>query len=78
MSGLQLMIESYTQNPSYGDVNKFRGELDKVTHKVQVLESDLFSLTSEMNDIVARLGTPQDPTDPQLVQHCDQIQSQVL
>ena len=66
MSGLQLMIESYTQNPSYGDVNKFRGELDKVTHKVQVLESDLFSLTSEMNDIVSRLGTPQDPADPQL------------
>ena len=44
MSGLQLMIESYTQNPSYGDVNKFRGELDKVTHKVQVLESELFSV----------------------------------
>lgn len=64
MSGLQLMIESYTKNPSYGDVNKFRGELDKVTHKVQLLESDLFSLNTELSEIVKRLGP--DPTEPSL------------
>ena len=64
MSGLQLMIESYTKNPSYGDVNKFRGELDKVTHKVQLLESDLFSLNTEMSEIVKRLGP--DTVDPGL------------
>ena len=56
MSGLQLMIESYTKNPSYGDVNKFRAELDKVTHRVQLLESDLFSLNTELSEIVKRLG----------------------
>ena len=56
MSGLQLMIESYTKNPSYGDVNKFRGELDKVTHRVQLLESDLFSLNTELSEILKRLG----------------------
>ena len=59
MSGLQLMIESYTKNPSYGDVNKFRGEMDKVTHRVQLLESDLFTLNSELAEIVKRLPGPE-------------------
>ena len=62
MSGLQLMVESYTKNPSYGDANKFRGELDKVTHRVQLLESDLFSLNTELRETIARLG--RDSTDP--------------
>ena len=63
MTGLQLMVETYTKNPSYGDVNKFRAELDKVTHKVQVLESELFSVSSEMKEVVRRLGSQQETAD---------------
>jgi hypothetical protein len=34
MQGLQVMVQSYSQNPKFGDKKKFQGELDAVTHKV--------------------------------------------
>ena len=37
------MIQSYTQNPAFGDPKKFQEELDSVILKVQKLESELHS-----------------------------------
>ena len=37
------MIQSYTQNPTFGDPKKFQEELDSVILKVQKLESELHS-----------------------------------
>ena len=58
MSALQLMVKSYTENPQYGDVTKFRAELDKVTHSVQLLESDLYSLHSQLREVSTQLPGP--------------------
>ena len=38
------MIESYTQNPSFGDPKTFQEELDSSILKVQKLEADLHAL----------------------------------
>lgn len=55
MSGLQLMVKSYTENPQYGDVRQFRAELDKTTHSVQVLESELYSLNNQLKEVSSKL-----------------------
>ena len=46
MSGLQLMVQSYTSNPQFGDVTKFKEELEKITLQVQQLESDLYAVNN--------------------------------
>ena len=63
MSALQLMVKSYTENPQFGDVNKFRSELDKVTHSVQLLESDLFSLNNQLRDVSSKLHVTRAPSE---------------
>ena len=63
MSALQLMVKSYTENPQFGDVNKFRSELDKVTHNVQLLESDLFSLNNQLRDVSSKLHVTRAPSE---------------
>ena len=55
MSGLQVMVHSYTSNPQFGDATKFKGELDRATLKVQVLESDLYALNKELSIVNTRL-----------------------
>jgi len=51
MKSLQLMIQTYTQNPKFGDAKKFQGELDAAAHKVQLLESDLHAMQMELSDV---------------------------
>ena len=51
MKSLQLMIQTYTQNPKFGDVKKFQGELDTAAHKVQLLESELHAMQTELVDV---------------------------
>ena len=55
MSGLQLMVQSYTCNPKFGDVSRFKEELDRATLTVQLHESDLYALNSELSSINSRL-----------------------
>ena len=55
MKSLQLMIQTYTQNPKFGDVKKFQGELDAAAHKVQLLESELHAMQTELVDVNDRL-----------------------
>ena len=69
MSGLQLMVKSYTENPQYGDVRQFRAELDKTTHSVQVLESELYSLNNQLKEVTSKL--PVSGLDPPESYVCD-------
>eukprot|EP00090_Calanus_glacialis_P001140 TRINITY_DN10797_c0_g1_i6.p1 TRINITY_DN10797_c0_g1~~TRINITY_DN10797_c0_g1_i6.p1 ORF type:complete len:587 (-),score=194.28 TRINITY_DN10797_c0_g1_i6:100-1860(-) len=55
MTGLQLMVQSYTSNPQFGDVTKFKAELDRATLKVQLHESDLDLLNKELSGVNTRL-----------------------
>ena len=45
------MVQSYTQNPKFGDPKKFQEELDSVILKVQKLESELHSLNLQLSDV---------------------------
>ena len=51
MKSLQLMIQTYTQNPKFGDAKQFQGELDAAAHKVQLLESELHAMQTELVDV---------------------------
>ena len=55
MTGLQLMVQSYTSNPQFGDVTKFKEELEKFTLQVQQLESDLYAVNTELSGVETRL-----------------------
>ena len=49
------MVQSYTTNPKFGDAKKFQSELDSAIHHIQVLESDLHALSSELKDVNDKL-----------------------
>eukprot|EP00092_Neocalanus_flemingeri_P058116 GFUD01069205.1.p1 GENE.GFUD01069205.1~~GFUD01069205.1.p1 ORF type:complete len:558 (+),score=166.38 GFUD01069205.1:488-2161(+) len=51
MKSLQLMIQTYTQNPKFGDAKQFQGELDAAAQKVQLLESELHAMQTELVDV---------------------------
>merc|ERR1711997_339718 len=55
MKALQLMVQTYSQNPKFGDAKQFQGELDAATHKVQMFESDLHSLKTELQEVECKL-----------------------
>ena len=55
VAALRVMVDSYTNNPTYGDVKKFQGELDTAEHKVQILESNLHTFKSELADTITKL-----------------------
>ena len=49
------MIQSYTQNPTFGDPKKFQEELDSVILKVQKLESELHSHSILLSNVNYKL-----------------------
>ena len=51
MKALQVMVQTYTQTPKFGDVKKFQGELETAAHRVQVLESELNAFKTELADV---------------------------
>ena len=55
VAALQLMVQSYTNNPKFGDAKKFQTELDSAIHHIQVLESDLHALNSQLKDVNDKL-----------------------
>lgn len=36
IAALRLMVQSYTNNPKFGDASKFQSELDSAIYNVQV------------------------------------------
>ena len=55
MSGLQLLVQSFTSNPQFGDATKFKEEIEKITLQVQQLESDLYAVNTELSGVETRL-----------------------
>jgi len=55
ISALRLMVQSYTNNPKFGDASKFKSELDSAIYNVQVLESDLHALNIQIKDLDSKL-----------------------
>ena len=50
------MVQSYTQNPAFGDLKIFQDELESVILRVQKLEYELHSLNLELSDVNYKLG----------------------
>merc|ERR1711902_106340 len=55
ISALRLMVQSYTNNPKFGDASKFQSELDTAIYNVQVLESDLHAVNIQLKDLNNKL-----------------------
>eukprot|EP00092_Neocalanus_flemingeri_P012396 GFUD01013364.1.p1 GENE.GFUD01013364.1~~GFUD01013364.1.p1 ORF type:complete len:560 (-),score=157.06 GFUD01013364.1:214-1893(-) len=51
MKGLQVMVKTYTDNPKFGDVKQFQGELETAAKRVQVLESELTTFKTDLADV---------------------------
>ena len=51
MKSLQLMIQTYRENPKFGDVKKFECELEVAVLRVQQLESTLHCLHSQLEEV---------------------------
>ena len=59
IKALRVMIQSYTQHPSFGDVKTFQEELDSAILKVQKLEADLHSLNLALKELEYQLEEKQ-------------------
>ena len=59
MKALRVMIQSYTQNPSFGDAKTFQEELDSTILKVQKLEAELHSYTLLHKELMYKLEQKQ-------------------
>ena len=55
MKALQMMIETYTQSPAFGNAKQFQGEHETALHKCQVLESELNAFKTELGDVASTL-----------------------
>ena len=45
---LSMMVETYRNNPNFGDTKQFLRELDVVTNKMQKLEAEAQTLRNEL------------------------------
>ena len=55
IKAIQIMVQSYKQNPKFGNPKKFQEELEVVILKVQKLESELHSLNQDLTDVNQQL-----------------------
>ena len=51
MKSLQLMIQTYRENPKFGDVKNFECELEDAVLRVQQLQASLHSLRSQVEEV---------------------------
>ena len=51
MKSLQLMIQTYRENPKFGDVKSFESELEVAVLRVQHLQASLHSLRSQLEEV---------------------------
>ena len=56
MAALQLMVQTYTATPEFGDASKFQEELDIVSQKVQKHEQDLAILTRDLDLVESKMN----------------------
>lgn len=55
MKSLQLMIQTYRENPKFGDVKNFECELEDSVLRVQQLQASLHSLRSQLEEVLVAL-----------------------
>ena len=55
MKSLQLMIQTYRENPKFGDVKNFEEELEDSVLRVQQLQASLHSLRSQLEEVQVAL-----------------------
>ena len=51
MKSLQLMIQTYRENPKFGDVKNFECELEDSVLRVQQLQASLHSFRSQLEEV---------------------------
>lgn len=56
MRALQLMIQTYTQTPEFGDPAKFQPEFDSVSQKVHRLEKELVQLVRNLDLVDSKMN----------------------
>ena len=56
MKSLQLMIQTYRENPKFGDVKSFESELEVAVLRVQHLQASLHSLRSQLEEVTVALN----------------------
>ena len=56
MEALKLMILTYTENPNFGDAQKFKDELEAVSRKVENLSQELNSLNRELDLVESKMN----------------------
>ena len=52
---LEVMIDTYNKNPSYGDVKKFQNEMNTAKTKLRQLETEMDGLKQELNYVSSSL-----------------------
>ena len=52
---LDVMVDTYTKNPNFGDVKKFQNEINAAKTKLKLLESELMGLKSGLSLVVEGL-----------------------
>lgn len=55
MKALHMMVETYKNNPKFGDARKFQSELDAANAKTQKIGSELQELQSNLSTILNQL-----------------------
>ena len=56
MKALQLMIQTYTETPDFGDSRNFQEELNNVATKVENLSKDINSLNRELDLVESKMN----------------------
>ena len=60
MKALQMMVETYKNNPKFGDARKFQSELDSANAKTQKIGSEIQELQSNLSSILSKLDRRKD------------------
>ena len=55
MKSLQLMIQTYRENPKFGDVKNFECELEVAVLRVQQLQASLYSVRTQLEEVCLAL-----------------------
>jgi len=64
MKALQMMVETYKNNPKFGDARKFQSELDSANAKTQKIGSEIQELQSNLSSILSKLDRRKDSRSP--------------
>jgi len=73
IESLQMMVDTYSNNPSFGTTENIQKELDLATQNVQQLKPKLLVIDSQLTEVVERLNL-KTASSPRYVNTKDQLQ----